>query len=58
VPPALLAFYLEEHGFGRIEVRRFAPAAESMPEVDSLPADVREKFFGALDYAVIARRLS
>jgi O-antigen chain-terminating methyltransferase len=57
IPPALLAFYAEENGFGQIEIRRFAPAWESMPEVKSLPEDVREKFFGSLDYAVLARRL-
>ena len=57
IPPALLTFYVEEAGFGQIEVRRFAPAAESMPEVNTLPAEFREKVFGALDYAVIARRL-
>jgi O-antigen chain-terminating methyltransferase len=57
IPPALLAFYAEEQGFGKIEIRRFAPASESMPEVNVLPAEVREKFFGSLDYAVLARRL-
>jgi SAM-dependent methyltransferase len=57
IPPALLGFYVEEAGFGRIEVRRFAPAADSMPEVNALPTEFRERFFGALDYAVVARRL-
>ena len=57
IPPALLSFYVEEAGFGRIEVSRFAPAADSMPEVNALPAEFRERFFGALDYAVVARRL-
>jgi 2-polyprenyl-3-methyl-5-hydroxy-6-metoxy-1,4-benzoquinol methylase len=58
IPPALLTFYVEEQGFGQIEVRRFAPAWESMPELNSLPGEVRERFFGPLDYAVLARRLS
>ncbi len=57
VPHPLLAFYLEESGMGRIEVHRFAPAAESFPEIRSLPADFADKFFGGLDYAIIARKL-
>jgi O-antigen chain-terminating methyltransferase len=58
IPPALLAFYIEEAGFGRIEVQRFAPAIESMPSVGSLPEDFRQTFFSCLDYAVLAIRLS
>jgi O-antigen chain-terminating methyltransferase len=57
VPPALLAFYFEEFGLGRIEVHRRFPAAESMPEVASLPQDVQSKFFGGLDYAITGRKL-
>jgi 2-polyprenyl-3-methyl-5-hydroxy-6-metoxy-1,4-benzoquinol methylase len=57
VPPALLAFYLEEFGLGRIEVHRRFPAAESMPEVASFPPDVQSKFFGSLDYAITGRKL-
>jgi O-antigen chain-terminating methyltransferase len=57
VPPSLAAFYLEEFGFGRIEVRQLAPATESFPELRELPTGVRERFFGGLDYAIIARRL-
>jgi O-antigen chain-terminating methyltransferase len=57
IPPALLVFYVEELGFGRIEVRRLAPAADSMPEVKELPEAFQQRFFGALDYAVVARRL-
>lgn len=57
VPHPLLAFYLEEFGIGAIEVRRLSPAAESMPSLQSLPADFREAFFGALDYAIIGRKL-
>ena len=33
LPPALLAFYLEEAGFGAIEVQRLSPAVESLPSV-------------------------
>ena len=57
VPSALLTFYLEESGFGRIEIIRLSPAVESMPSVGSLPADFRDAFFGGLDYAAIARKL-
>jgi O-antigen chain-terminating methyltransferase len=58
VPPALLAFYLEEAGFGRIDVERFAFAAEDFPPLKDLPASVREAFFGGLDYCAFARKLS
>jgi O-antigen chain-terminating methyltransferase len=57
VPPALLSFYLEEFGLGNIEVHRRFPAADTMPEVASLPADVQSKFFGSLDYAITGRKL-
>ena len=57
IPSALLAFYLEEFGCGRIEIRKLAAAVESMPSVAALPADFREAFFGSLDYAIIAKKL-
>lgn len=57
VPPALLRLYMEEAGFGRIEMYPLSPAQESMPSVGSLPEDFRKAFFGALDYAMIARKL-
>ncbi len=57
VPSELLAFYLEEAGFGRIEVHELNPAIETMPEVEDLPARFRQAFFGGLDYAILARRL-
>jgi 2-polyprenyl-3-methyl-5-hydroxy-6-metoxy-1,4-benzoquinol methylase len=57
VPHPLLAFYLEEFGIGKLEVRRLSPAVESMPSLQSLPGDFREAFFGALDYAIIGRKL-
>ena len=57
LPPALLAFYFEEAGFGRIEILRLAPAAESMPALNDLPTSVRETFFGSLDYACIGIKL-
>ena len=57
IPSSLLVFYLEEFGFGRIEVKRLAPAADSMPALNSLPEDFRRAFFGGLDYAVLGARL-
>ncbi len=58
VPPALLAFYLEEAGFGRIDVERFAFASEDFPSLKELPKSVQEAFFGGLDYCAFARKLS
>ena len=57
VPHPLLIFYLEEFGVGNIELKRLAPAKDSMPSLHSLPEDFRDAFFGALDYAVIGRKL-
>ncbi len=57
VPHPLLAFYLEEFGVGNIEVRKLAPAVESMPSLKSLPEDFRDAFFGGLDYAILGRKL-
>lgn len=57
VPPSLTAFYLEEAGFGGLEIRRLSPAVETMPSLASLPDDFRNAFFGGLDYAAIARKL-
>ena len=57
VPSSLMAFYLEEAGFGHIEVRQLAPAVESWPQLEELPEGVRERFFGGLDYVVFGRKL-
>ncbi len=57
VPTQLLVFYLEEYGFGGIEIERLAPAVEDIPALAELPAPVRESLFGGLDYAAFARRL-
>jgi 2-polyprenyl-3-methyl-5-hydroxy-6-metoxy-1,4-benzoquinol methylase len=57
VPPVLMHFYLEEAGFGRIEVERLAPAVESIPALGELPEGVRESLFGGLDYSIFARKL-
>jgi O-antigen chain-terminating methyltransferase len=57
VPPRLLSFYLEEAGFGRIEIRQLSPAVNEAPSIGSLPEDFRNAFFGGLDYALIGRKL-
>ncbi len=57
IPSALLAFYLEEFGIGRVEVCKMAPAVETMPSLAELPANFREAFFGALDYAILGKKL-
>ena len=57
IPPALMSFYLEEAGFGRMEMERLSPAVETMPSVAELPEAFRKQFFGALDYVVFALKL-
>ena len=57
IPHPLLMFYLEEFGIGGIEVKRLAPAVETMPSLAGLPAEFREAFFGGLDYAAIGKKL-
>ena len=57
VPAALLSFYMEEAGLGNIEIERLAPASESIPALKQLPPEVVEALFGALDYAIFARKL-
>jgi 2-polyprenyl-3-methyl-5-hydroxy-6-metoxy-1,4-benzoquinol methylase len=57
VPHALLAFYMEECGIGRIETHYLSPALDSMPALAALPEDFRAAFFGGLDYAIIGRKL-
>jgi 2-polyprenyl-3-methyl-5-hydroxy-6-metoxy-1,4-benzoquinol methylase len=57
IPPALLSFYLEEAGFGRVEVERLYPAIDNMPSLAELPDGFRKDFFGSLDYAIFAARL-
>lgn len=57
VPHPLMDFYMEEAGFGQIEVHKLSPAVESMPEIAEMPERFRNRFFGGLDYAIIGRRL-
>lgn len=57
IPSPLLRFYLEEAGFGSVEIERLTPALESMPALAELPPGFRDAFFGGLDYAIFARKL-
>jgi 2-polyprenyl-3-methyl-5-hydroxy-6-metoxy-1,4-benzoquinol methylase len=57
VPAVLLRFYLEESGFGNVEIEYLAPAVETIPALAELPAGVRDSLFGGLDYALFARKL-
>jgi O-antigen chain-terminating methyltransferase len=57
VPSRLLGFYMQEAGFGRLEVERLSPAVNSMPALAELPDRVREQFFGGLDYVIFGRKL-
>lgn len=57
VPHPLMAFYMEEAGFGGIEVHELSPAVDSMQEIAELPENFRKRFFGGLDYAIVGRKL-
>jgi 2-polyprenyl-3-methyl-5-hydroxy-6-metoxy-1,4-benzoquinol methylase len=57
MPHQYLQFCMEEAGLTGIEVHRLNPAVDTMPELASLPADFRERFFGGLDYAIIGRKI-
>ncbi|MEZ5362869.1 MAG: class I SAM-dependent methyltransferase [Bryobacterales bacterium] len=63
VPAAQLDFHLREAGFGRIETIERRPAPEVYPELGKLDeieglAGFRKRFFGGLDYAIIARKIA
>ncbi|HLG96853.1 MAG TPA: methionine biosynthesis protein MetW [Bryobacteraceae bacterium] len=57
IPPALAGFYLEEAGFGRIEIERLSPALDTIPSLAALPEAFRKEFFGGLDYIAFAVKL-
>jgi O-antigen chain-terminating methyltransferase len=57
VPAALLRFYMEECGFGGIEIHYLSPAVESMTALAALPGEFLAEFFGGLDCAIIGRKL-
>jgi hypothetical protein len=48
---------MEEAGFSGFEVHKLAPAIDEFPELGSLPADFRDRFFGGMDYAIIGHRI-
>lgn len=57
VPGPLLRYYLEEAGFGGIEVHPLSPAEDLYPSLASLPEGFRRTFFDGMDYAMLARKL-
>ncbi len=57
VPATLLTYYLKEAGFGTFDVEYLEPAVDSIPEIAELPAGIRNRFFGGLDYSVFCRKL-
>jgi SAM-dependent methyltransferase len=57
VPPVLMNFYMEEAGFGGIEIRRRSLAGDFLPGLKELPESFRNNFFGGLDYAILGRKL-
>jgi len=57
IPPVLASFYLEEAGFGQIQIERLSSAIESMPALGELPEAFRREFFGSLDYAAFGIKL-
>jgi 2-polyprenyl-3-methyl-5-hydroxy-6-metoxy-1,4-benzoquinol methylase len=57
IPPALMSFYLEEAGFGRVEIERLFPAVDALPSLYELPESFRNDFFGGLDYVAFAVKL-
>ena len=57
IPPVLASFYLEEAGFGLLEIERLSPAVGSMPSIAELPDAFREQFFGSLDYVAFGTKL-
>lgn len=62
VPSALLDFLLRESGFGQVETVERHPASEVYPELAKMDDNeqlqgFRQRFFGGLDYAIIARKL-
>jgi 2-polyprenyl-3-methyl-5-hydroxy-6-metoxy-1,4-benzoquinol methylase len=56
IPHPLMVFYMEEAGFGLIQVHELSQAVDSMPELE-LPEAFRKRFFGGLDYAIVGRKL-
>ena len=62
VPSKQLSFYMEESGFGGIEIQELNPAYELIPELATLRESPSsgpfvEKFFGGLDYVIVGKKL-
>ena len=57
IPPVLASFYLEEAGFGQLEIQRLSPAIQTLPALAELPEEFRKQFFGSLDYAAFGVKL-
>lgn len=57
VPPPFVEYLMEEAGLSEVQVHYLAPAVDSMPELAELPPKFRDRFFGALDYAIVGRKL-
>lgn len=57
VPHELLAFYMEEAGLSVVQLHRLSPPEETIPEIGELPENFKKRFFGSLDFAIVARRL-
>jgi SAM-dependent methyltransferase len=51
LPPIMLAFALETCGFKSVEIKRLHPDDEH--ESKDLPNDIKERFYGPRDFAVI-----
>jgi O-antigen chain-terminating methyltransferase len=56
VPAEFISYLLEETGFTGIEVLGLHPAEDEFGELKPLPGGFRQRFFGHLDYGVIARK--
>jgi O-antigen chain-terminating methyltransferase len=57
VPPQLMGFLMEEAGCVVTGVYPLSPASETIPELAALPEAFKNRFFGGLDYAIVARKL-
>ena len=62
IPSQLMHFHLEEAGFTAFEIHERHPASDVFPELQPLDEidnlrDFRDKFFGGLDYAIVARKI-
>ncbi len=57
VPPQLLGYLMEEAGCTVTGVYPLSPASESIPEVAELPEGFKNRFFGGLDYSIVAKKL-